>query len=224
MNVLAIDTATETLGLCLRAGDYTRTVLLQAGFLHSQTLLPQIQRLLSDAGIAPRDIELIVCCLGPGSFTGVRIGLATAKGLAFGTRCALVGAANLDALARRYRRFGGVVVPVNSSLRRRCYAALFQDGRRVSEYLEREPEELAGMLKPYPRLLLTGSAAEKLAGKIADQKGPGGEVLDLSLASSDPLGLLETGLELYRERGAAQGELHPLYLRKSEAEIERQGP
>ena len=225
MNVLAIDTATPALGLSLRSGGDTRTVLLQAGFRHSETLLPQVQRLLAEAGLKPADLELLVCSLGPGSFTGIRIGLATAKGLAFGahsagSRCELVGVSTLDGLAWRYRGFPGAVVPVNASLRSRYHAAVYLQGRLDGGYLEAELEELGDRLRPHRRLLLTGSGAEALHRLLAPGREAEPAVLDSSGLPCEPLGLLERGLELFAGQGPSK-DLSPLYLRKSEAEIKR---
>jgi tRNA threonylcarbamoyladenosine biosynthesis protein TsaB len=227
LNALAIDTATPALGLSLRAGGDTRTVLVQAGFRHSETLLPQTERLLTDSGLKPAELDLIVCSLGPGSFTGIRIGLATAKGMAFGARaaggrCQLVGASTLDGLAWRYRSFPGGVVPVNASLRRRFHAAVYLRGRRDGEYLEAELEELAERLAPHQELLLTGSGAEALYRLLAPRRAVNAVVLDAEAVPCDPAGLLEQGLDLFLRQGPAS-ELHPLYLRKSEAEIRRGG-
>jgi len=131
MNVLAIDTATATLGLSLKSGSESRTVLLQAGLKHSEKLMPTVRTLLQEAGLGGEELELIACSIGPGSFTGIRIGLATAKGLALGiqaggTSCRLFGVSTLDGLAHRFRRFEGTVVAVNPSLRKKHYAAVYR--------------------------------------------------------------------------------------------------
>jgi tRNA threonylcarbamoyladenosine biosynthesis protein TsaB len=227
VNILAVDTATPDLGLSLRTGEETRTVLLQAGLRHSETLLTQTGRLLADSGLRPADLQLIVCSLGPGSFTGIRIGLATAKGMAFGARaagarCALVGVSTLDGLAWRYRSCPGAVVPVNASLRRRYHCAVYLRGRRNGEYLEAELEELAGLLDPHRELLLTGSGAGALHRLLAPGRSAQAVVLDAGAFGCEPVGLLERGLELFGSEGAS-AELQPLYLRKSEAEIKRDG-
>jgi len=131
VNVLAIDTATATLGLSLKTGSESHTLLLQAGLKHSEKLMPSIQALLLEAELDREELELIACSIGPGSFTGIRIGLATAKGLAqgvqaLGTSCRLIGVSTLDGLARRFRRFEGTVVAVNPSLLQgRSYGRLF---------------------------------------------------------------------------------------------------
>lgn len=225
MNVLAVDTATEALGLALRAGEHTRSELVQAGFRHSETLLPHVHRLLADAGLQPAELDLIVCSLGPGSFTGIRIGLATVKGLGFAARpggIPLSGVSTLEGLAWRHRRLAFPVVAVNASLRRRFHAGLFRGGLLEGEYLEEELEELARRLAAHPALALAGSGAGRLYEMLASRRGDQGLALDASPAPADPVGLLEAGLERFRHHGPTPDPL-PLYLRKSEAEIRREG-
>ncbi len=223
MNALAVDTATEALGLALRSGEHTRSLLIQAGFRHSETLLPQARRLLEEAGLQAAQLDLIVCSLGPGSFTGIRIGLAAVKGLAFAARpggLPLRGVSTLEGLAWRHRLLDFPVAVVNASLRRRFHAGLFRAGLLEGEYLEAELEELAAGLAGHPRLALAGSGAARLHDLLAARRGREGLFLDASPAPSDPLGLLETGLERFRLQGPTPDPL-PLYLRKSEAEIAR---
>jgi tRNA threonylcarbamoyladenosine biosynthesis protein TsaB len=223
VNVLAVDTATEALGLALRTGEHTRSELIQAGFRHSETLLPHVSRLLADSGLRPEELDLIVCSLGPGSFTGIRIGLAAIKGLAFGARpggVPLAGVSTLEGLAWRHRRLAFPVAAVNASLRRRFHAGLFRRGLLEGDYLEAELEELAERLSAHPALALAGSGAERLYEKLASKRGERGLQLDASPAPADPVGLLEAGLASFRRNGPTPEPL-PLYLRKSEAEIRR---
>ena len=225
MNVLAFDTATEALGICLLTERESRTTIIKAGFKHSETLLPKINQLIDEAGIKPQKLDLIVCSLGPGSFTGVRIGLATARGLALGSGSPIVGVSSLDALAYRFRFFDGVVVPVLAALRKtRHYSALYQDGVRITDYLDQSLDDLVHRLKKYNKiLLLTGPHVETLF-KSLKQKQQNSNVhivVDSSFSPTDPLGLLEAGLHLFESegKGLKPRELSPLYLRKSEAEI-----
>jgi len=225
VNVLAVDTATEALGLALRAGEHSRAELVLAGFRHSETLLPHIRRLLADESLRPADLDLIVCSLGPGSFTGIRIGLAAVKGLAFAARpggTPVVGVSTLEGLAWRHRQLPCPVAVVNVTLRRRFHAGLFRRGLLEGDFLEEELAGLAERLAAEPALLLAGSGAPRLYELLADRRGQVGLLLDACAAPADPLGLLEAGLASYSRHGATP-EPAPLYLRKSEAEIHRRG-
>ena len=222
MNILALDTSTEALGLCLRVDNQLRTSIIKAGLKHSETLLPKMNQLMDEAGVIPRNLNLIVCSIGPGSFTGVRIGLATAKGMAEGCGCPLIGVSSLDALAYRFRFFDGLVVPVLFALRKRCYSTLYQKGVRVSDYLDISLDALVERLITFDRILLTGSHGYTLFEKL-QSTGRCTLTLDAGYPFTDPQALLEIGQKLYNENKFPIGEIKPLYLRKSEAEINLYG-
>jgi tRNA threonylcarbamoyladenosine biosynthesis protein TsaB len=228
MNILAMDTATTDLGLCLKSASCLRIVVLEAGLKHSEKLMPAVRSLLLEAGLSGRDLDLIICSTGPGSFTGIRIGLATAKGLAAGAtaggkRCLLMGVSTLDGLAHRYRFFPGTVAAVNPSLRKKHYAAVYRAGLRVGDYLETTLADLAAALKLHLPLFITGRAAAALREQMlaADPSSSDEIFLDASGRSSDPAGLLACGEQRLAEQGPrkTEAEVQPLYLRKSEAEI-----
>ncbi|MBN2553829.1 MAG: tRNA (adenosine(37)-N6)-threonylcarbamoyltransferase complex dimerization subunit type 1 TsaB, partial [Spirochaetales bacterium] len=171
-----------------------------------------------------RELDLVVCSTGPGSFTGIRIGLATAKGLAAGVPALrLIGVSTLDGLFHRYRRFPGTVVAVNPSLRKKYYAGIYGEGRLEGDYLETTLPDLCALLETRRPLLITGAAAAELYELVAGAGAAGRKaqrraeiVVDDSLQPSDPAGLLACGLQRLEEPAV---EPQPLYLRKSEAEI-----
>ena len=227
-NILSLDTATGTLGLCLRTPAGLNVSILDIELKHSQTLLPRVQGLLESAVIAPTDLDLIVCSLGPGSFTGVRIGLATAKGFALGSGAALIGISNLDGFAHRYGCFSGQVLPVLSGLRGRFYAAFYQDGSRISDYLDTNLDELeilAARAAEQSGLLLTGPHCAQLAERLQARRAGVSRVREHASLPSDPRSLLEAGVLAAALPGGmdAGAEPQPLYLRKSDAEIKREG-
>ena len=98
--ILIVDTATTrcVVGLTDAAGDLAAVASWDAGYRHGETLLPAIERLLADAGVDRRTLAGIVVGTGPGAFTGLRVGIATTKGLAHGLGCPLVGVSTAEAL------------------------------------------------------------------------------------------------------------------------------
>ena len=157
MRVLAIDTATEVLALCVDDGAARASLALRRGLQHSPALLPLADRLLAEMGFGAGELELVVCSVGPGSFTGIRIGLATAKGIAFATGCPLVGVSTLDALALPWACFPGSVWSVIDARKGRWYASCYREGRRVTEYLDLEPDALRARIAAGPApILLAG--------------------------------------------------------------------
>ena len=126
MKILALDSTAVvgTVALCedeRLVAHYT----LNTGNTHSQTLLPMIESALRAAEWTMDDVELIAVSNGPGSFTGVRIGVATVKGLAFGKNIPCAGVSTLEALAYNLRYMNGIICPVMNARRAQVYNALF---------------------------------------------------------------------------------------------------
>ena len=126
MKILALD-STAVVGSVALCED-TRMVAhytLNTGNTHSQTLLPMIESALKCAEWEIDDLDLFAVSNGPGSFTGVRIGVATVKGLAFGKNIPCAGVSTLGALAYNLRYFNGIICPVMNARRAQVYNALF---------------------------------------------------------------------------------------------------
>lgn len=127
MYILALDSTAVTASAALwRDGALTAQYILNSGHTHSTTLLPMIRHMLDTAGVAVDEIDCMACSVGPGSFTGIRIGIATVKGLAFGTAKPCVGVSSLEAMAYGMRSVTGIVCPVINARRTQYYSALFR--------------------------------------------------------------------------------------------------
>ncbi|MGA2481252.1 MAG: tRNA (adenosine(37)-N6)-threonylcarbamoyltransferase complex dimerization subunit type 1 TsaB [Spirochaetia bacterium] len=218
MNVLAMDTATEVLALCASRDEAWASLCLRRGLQHSPSLLPLAEHLLAQMGLTAADLDLVVCSVGPGSFTGIRIGLATALGISHGRGIPVVGVSTLDATARAWEAHDGPVYPVIDARKGKIYFARFSGGIRQGEYHDGTPAdlaaEIAAVLAEGGRPLIAGPDAERIRGMLGDaaRAVPCG-------SSLDPLSLLRVGVEKYTKVGADPESLRPLYLRKSEAEI-----
>lgn len=128
MKILALDSSAivATVALCedeRLLAEYT----VNNGNTHSETLLPMVESLLRHFGLGAKDVDLFAVSSGPGSFTGVRIGAATVKGLAFGRedKCC-VGVSTLEALAYNLIGNTGIICPVMNARRSQVYTALFR--------------------------------------------------------------------------------------------------
>ncbi len=99
--------------------------VLNLGKTHSQVMMPQIEEMFKISGIEPQDIDAFSAAVGPGSFTGVRIGVATAKGLAQAHNKPCVAVSTLEALAYSSRYFDGIAAPILDARREQIYSALF---------------------------------------------------------------------------------------------------
>jgi len=214
MNVLAIDTSTETLALAATRGDSWASLCLRRGLQHSSGLLPLAESLLTELGITAADLELLVCTRGPGSFTGIRIGLATAMGISHGRGIPLVGVSTLDAIARPWAAYPGDVYAVLDARKGKYYAALFRAGALCGPYRDVSPDELTLLLDAAETPLLAGPDAPRI-GTLLGEAGRRVTSTDFF----DPRSLLRIGVEQFQQKGADPSTLQPLYLRKSEAEI-----
>jgi tRNA threonylcarbamoyladenosine biosynthesis protein TsaB len=220
VNILALDTAAEVLSLALSAGEEVWYFEGDLGGRRGDQLMAAADRLLDGAGIEPGDLHLAACMKGPGSFTGLRIAYAAAKGLALSLGIPMVAAPTLDCMAAPWDSWPGIVLPAMDAKKGRFYAALYRGGRRLGEFLDAAPEELAAALagEGGGQTLLTGPAARQLLEKLkppspdqffVDPRGNRGNAREL--------------LDMVKKSGtlAPVGELFsgPLYLRKSDAEL-----
>lgn len=142
MYVLALDSTASVASVALTDDErLLGETTVDNGNTHSETLLPMIEELLRRFSLSPSDVELYACTAGPGSFTGVRIGVSTVKGLAFATRTPCVGVSTLASLAQNLVGLGDstpvIVSPVMNARRSQVYNALFRvNGNEVTRLTE----------------------------------------------------------------------------------------
>lgn len=141
MKILALD-STALVGSCAVLEDtkLLASFTVNNGNTHSETLLPMVESCLKLLGLTANDIDIFALSEGPGSFTGVRIGAATVKGLAFGKDKPCIGVSTLEALAQNLVGADGIICPAMNARRNQVYTALF---RCKSGELERITEDMA---------------------------------------------------------------------------------
>ena len=219
MITLAFDTSTEVLSICLVNGENVCQYESLKGLKHGKSLMPGIARILKDAGLSPDEVDLIVCSRGPGSFTGLRIGMTTAKGLSAGTGAPVVSVDTLDGLAYPLSFFSGAVVPVVDARKSRYYTAVYHRGRRLTKQLDCTVEELVHLTDDFEQVLLTGPGARQLSTPpgmlrtgVATLPGP-------MYGTAHSLAVL--GVERFHTEGPDSPEQGPVYIRLSDAELYR---
>ncbi|MDP2912870.1 MAG: tRNA (adenosine(37)-N6)-threonylcarbamoyltransferase complex dimerization subunit type 1 TsaB [Candidatus Omnitrophota bacterium] len=167
MNLLAIDTSTDYMSLAvLKNGMAASRFHKKCPMRHSSMLLPMIDKMLGKAGIKIKDIDCFCISIGPGSFTGLRIGSATVKGLAYALKKPIVAIPTLDVIAENARPFKGIICPVIDARKSKVYACLYKsDGRsvtRLSKYLLIPPEELLKKTGKYDKIIFLGDAVHMI--------------------------------------------------------------
>lgn len=146
---------------------------------HAATLLPLIDSMLGEASLTLSDIFGFAVAIGPGSFTGLRIGLSTVKGLAYGSAVPVTGVSTLHAIAARISDFDGVICAILDARRKAAYAALF---RRSAGVLERLTDDGVMSCEKLSALLRQGNRAQPIL-LTGDGTSAYGECLVSSLES-----------------------------------------
>ena len=154
MKILSLDSSATVATVALTEdGKLLAEYTLNNGNTHSETLLPMIEIMLKHFGISIDDIDAFAATTGPGSFTGVRIGAATIKGLAFGTNKPCVEVSTLEAIAENLSCRAGLICPVMNARRSQVYTALFRsDGTTITRLMPDSAisiEELDSLLAEY---------------------------------------------------------------------------
>jgi tRNA threonylcarbamoyladenosine biosynthesis protein TsaB len=233
VRTLAVDTSTLTGAVALLDGDAAvAECRLSTRVTHSERLLATVDRLLDAAGWRLGDLEALAVGVGPGSFTGLRIGVSTMKSLAFATGLPLAGVPSLDALAWSLPFAGCVLCPIVDARKGEVYAASYRtdQGRieRLSDYRALAPEALAaefagGAADP---VVFLGDGVGRYAATLERLLGAAARFAPPSHRVPSALAVAELGRAALLAGAASDPTaLTPLYVRRAEAELvrERQG-
>lgn len=227
MKILAFDTSAKTASVAVcDGGNILGVSNIENGLTQSELVLPMAEALLSQLKMSFADVDLYAVTVGPGSFTGVRIGVSTVKGLAFGRDIPCAPVSTLEALAENAEGLTGLIVPCMDARRGQFYTATFaataEGISRVTPDRAISAEELAEELRSYDGdIYITGDGYD-VAHKLLTSLG-------VKLATTPYLLRSQNAVSIARvaERMHAQGlcvserELAPSYLRLPQAERER---
>lgn len=221
MLTLAIDTATKvcTVALC-RDQEILAEYSINMGMTHSEGLLPQLDQLLERTGIQKGAVDLLAVSMGPGSFTGLRIGLATAEAIAYSWQCCLHGVDTLKALAYNIQLEGRVLSPVLDAQKGNFYQAIYE--WRAGELVELAPVAVVSAQQVLERLalqgkpaLLLGECSKLVQAGLPEWVSTAPAALRMPKASSVALA---AAAEFDAEADKKIFGLEPYYIRRSEAE------
>ena len=225
MKILAIDSTAITASCAVTEDEkLLAQSFVNVGLTHSQTLLPLIDDTLRNAKVKIESIDRFVVCAGPGSFTGVRIGVSTVKGLAFTKNVECVGVSTLDAIACSSGVFSGVICAVMDARCNQVYNALFRAANGKTERLCPDRalsiDELTEELKEYNEdILLAGDGAElcfnKMNGTIPVTLAPQNVRFQSGFGAA-----IASLRDEYADKCVKPNDLTPIYLRLPQAERE----
>ncbi|MEG2175411.1 MAG: tRNA (adenosine(37)-N6)-threonylcarbamoyltransferase complex dimerization subunit type 1 TsaB [Oscillibacter sp.] len=227
MKILALETSAKAVSAAVTEGE---TLICSAyqntGLTHSRTLMPMVEAMLQNAELSMADIAAIAVAAGPGSFTGIRIGVAAAKGLAFAAEKKVAGISTLEAMAWNVKHMDGLILCAMDARRNQIYNAVFEakDGAltRLTPDRAIALSQLSDELKnSEKRKIIVGDGAELcythlLGNEISCQLAPPHLVMQTAVS---------VGFAAWKavQEGRLQSaqELVPAYLRISQAERER---
>jgi tRNA threonylcarbamoyladenosine biosynthesis protein TsaB len=234
MIILGIDTTSPYCGVSLlKDGALMGNIKLNSGNTHSVVLMPSINNLLKSSGLSISDVDLFAVTSGPGSFTGVRIGVSTVKGLAFASDKPVMCISTLRCLAENLNGFSGIICPIMDARRNQVYTGVYAfDEDELTNVVEQQPieiDKLVAILEDLYKetgkmIVFLGDGVpvfrryidEKLSAKHTYAPAPSNRQRASSVAT--------LGLKYYNEGQAVKHEEYtPEYLRKSQAEMVKDG-
>ena len=229
MKILAFDSTAKVASVAVTEGEKTLAVYsIDNGLTQSELLLPMAEATLNSLRISFSDIDAYAVTVGPGSFTGVRIGVSLVKGLAFDKNKPCVDVSTLEALAENLKGSDGIIVPVMDARRAQVYTALFisdgEDITRKTDDLAIPITELYEKLTEYKdkKIYLVGDGYD-IAYKALSEMGL------TSLAVTPELLRLQNAASVAKiakrrldaKEYTSDEKLSPIYLRMPQAERER---
>lgn len=225
VNILAIDTSGPVAGCAVSVdGRVVYQVTMSLGLTHSETIMPAVERALDTAGLRCGDIDVFAAVAGPGSFTGVRLGVCAVKGLAHAVNKPCSRVHSLEALAMNFSGFDGLCCPILDARRGQVYCAAYDmkqglptevaapDALALEDFLDRLPEGV--------RLAFVGDGVPVYRERIVERLGDRAFIAPEHLRNlrADAACVLA---EARTDAWMAPHRLTPVYLRAPQAERER---
>ncbi|MBQ8690032.1 MAG: tRNA (adenosine(37)-N6)-threonylcarbamoyltransferase complex dimerization subunit type 1 TsaB [Clostridia bacterium] len=228
MIILAFDSTARAASVAVCDGERLLALYnIDNGLTQSELLLPMAESALASLHLSFSDVSLVTASMGPGSFTGVRIGAALVKGIAFGRDIPCVSVSTLEALAESASGLDGIIVPVMDARRSQVYTALFKSTENGTERLTDDAamsiSELADRLKDFSgqRIYLVGDGYEVARRGLAEAGVTVERTPDL-LITENAYSIAKIASRKYQNgETVSDTDVSPIYLRMPQAERER---
>ncbi len=226
MILLALDTSGPVCGTALTENGAVRyEAVVKNDFTHSRNLMPMVEEACLRSGIPIEKVDLFACTVGPGSFTGVRLGVEAAKAMAHALSRQVIPVDALEAFAEGHREFEGLVLPMQDARAKQVYAALFEGGtlKRLTGDMPAPLEDVLDMAAEYgKRVLATGDGAAVHCDEILAFEKLKGRVSAAGCADIYLRPACVAGCALRNLDGALDWkDLEPMYLRPPQAERQK---
>lgn len=218
MKILSIDTSSNLCSVSLLEDNQTiKELMIDNNKTHSQNLMPLIQNLFVEANTGLPDIDLIACNKGPGSFTGIRIGIATAKAIAEVAKIPVIGISSLDCLAYNVPNATGVICSIIDANNNQVYCAIFDKNYNlIEQYIADDISNIKSILKNYNDITFVGTGSVNYKDTILKFFSNAKFSTNNNQHSSN---VGKCAFEKYKNGYTENADtILPMYLRKSQAE------
>lgn len=219
MNILVLDCAVTKLSIAVKTEDKFISQTYDIGMRQSEILVPTIDEILSKAGITAADLNYSALTIGPGSFTGLRLGISALKAIELAYNVPVYGISSLTIYSYAYKDLGLPILSCIDANKDKFYACLSDQNSLILEEGDYEVEEIISKLNGLSKVLLAGPDAQKLADIIKENKN------DIEVLTTRASAMTTEALVAITEDKISKGEATlkdfdgPVYLRASEAEL-----
>lgn len=219
MNILVLDCAVTKLSIAVKTEDKFISQTYDIGMRQSEILVPTIDEILSKAGITAADLNYSALTIGPGSFTGLRLGISALKAIELAYNVPVYGISSLTIYSYAYKDLGLPILACIDANKDKFYACLSDQNSLILEEGDYEVEEIISKLNGLSKVLVAGSDAQKLADIIKENKN------DIEVLTTRASAMTTEALVAITEDKISKGEATlkdfdgPVYLRASEAEL-----
>lgn len=228
MKILAIESSGMTASVAIATEEkIIAQYTINYKLTHSQTLLPMIDEIVKFTNQDIKEIDYFAVSAGPGSFTGLRIGSATAKGMALALDKEIVTVPTLEAMAYNFMNYDGVICPMLDARRDRVFAGIykFTDGKLQKIYnqdVDTVDEIIARINECNTKAILLGDGSHVYKEKLQEKLNIEFTIASAHMAFQSAASVAVLAMEMIENGKAESGDKHkPIYLRPSQAEMEK---
>lgn len=223
MKILSLDSTSVTASVAITENGKTLAEnFINNGLTHSQTLMPLVEKTLKDADVSVKDIDLFAVTNGPGSFTGVRIGIASVKGMADALNKPCFAVSTLEAIAEPLKNEDCIACAVMDARCNQVYTAIFDGGKRLYEDKAVLIDELGEELKQYNKKVVFIGDGAKICYEKLNENLSNTQIADdnIRYIHASSIGRLTEEKLINGENTTKSANLVPFYLRLPQAERE----
>ena len=218
MKALAIDTAVTCIYIAAKNDDNTVTLRLDMGMKQAEKLLPAIDYVLSEVGLAAKDLDYMALTSGPGSFTGLRLGMSALKAINLCHNIPLYACQTLDVYAHNFRNCKERLISVIDAKKDRFYTSIYSEGKCICEPFDEEPQDILRHLEENVEYLVVGTDSPLFC-EAMKAIAPNLKLSYNNQRMVTPDALFEMAEEkIAKNEPPLQDHDGPFYIRKSEAE------